>query len=391
MKTKSWIIFLGDLAIAYNREVLRGVSHTLESQPELQRYAAFHAEVGELRRLDTRDVAGVLISGLSHPNDTLRRLARCRFPMVDVAGERHRPWLPYCVRADDEAVGHLAADHLLARGFRRFGFLGHAGHIGIALRQKGFTERIGGNGYSVKCFEGSAERIGRRWWPPGMFRWIRTVEKPAAVFCCNDLRASALLMACQQASIGVPEEIALLGVDDDDVYRLLRNPHLSSIQLQTHLIAEKGLAMLLSLSRGEAPPRKCVTVPPGSVIVRASSSMMAVEDVLVRKALTLIHARLSDRVSIKRVAADMGISRPTLEKHFFRALGRSPAAEIRRLQVERATTLLATTDLSMPDVARRSGYSSAQQFSVSFKRCTGAAPTDYRRLHSPRQRRDLGA
>ncbi len=389
MKKKDWIIFIGDLAIGYSRGVLRGMAQAIESQPKLQRYAVYHVDVNELPQLDADDVAGALIGGLSDRPHIVKRLAQWNVPMVDVAGDQTLPWLPWCVRVDDDAIGKAAAAHLLNRGFRNFGYLGHDRHLAMARRQESFVAAVEAADYRVRCFKGSTDRVGRRWWPPGMYKWIQRVEKPAAVFCCNDLRASSLLVALRRTGLRVPEDIAVLGVDDDDMFATLQHPFLSTVPIPTDVIAAKAMEMVVELARGKTPLQKLVLVPPQPVITRTSTDIMAVDDELVREALAYIKTHFSEGVSIKRMVAELAVSRPTLEKRFGAALGRSPASEIRRLQLEQTKSLLATTELPMPRVAMRVGFSSAQQLSVSFKRFVGMAPMEYRKAYSLRRQRDL--
>ncbi len=388
MKKKDWIVFIGDLSISYSRGILRGIAQAIESQPSLQRYAVYHVDVRELSQLETSDVAGALIGGLSDRPEIIDTLAKWNIPKVDVGGDQAVPWLNWCVRVDDHAIGQAAAAYLLERGFRRFAFVGHERHLAMARREQSFISALGASNQSVECFHGSTERVGRRWWPPGMYKWIKRVEKPAAVFCCNDLRASALLVACRRAGIRVPEDIAVLGVDDDDVFATLQGRPISTVPVPTQTIAAHAMDMLVTLIEGKKPARKLVQVAPQPIITRASTDVMAVSDELVRDGLAYIRANFERGVNIKRMVNDLAVSRPTLDKRFLEALGRTPAGEVRRLQLEKTKSLLSTTELSMPKVAMRGGFSSAQQLSVSFRRMVGMTPMQYRKAYSVRRQHE---
>jgi LacI family transcriptional regulator len=389
MRRKDWIIFVGDLSISYSRGILRGMAQFIESRPSLQRYAAYHVDIRELPRLETRDIAGALIGGLSDRPSIAGKLAKWRIPKVDVAGDQHLPWLPWCVRVDDNAIGQAAAAYLIERGFHRLAYLGHDRHLAMARRQQSFTAALEAAGRTVECFQGSTERVGRRWWPPGMLAWIKQVEKPAAVFCCNDFRASALLVACRRAGIRVPEDIAVLGVDDDDLFAQLQGRAISTVPVPTFTIAARAMDMLATLIHGLKPPRKLVQVPPQPIITRASTDVMAVTDELVRDGLAYLREHFARGVSIKQMVVDLAVSRPTLDKRFMAALGRTPAGEVRRLQLEKTKALLVATELPMPRVALQGGFSSAQQMSVSFRRFVGTTPTQYRNAYSVRRQRGL--
>lgn len=391
MKKKDWLIFIGDLSIGYSRGILRGMANAIESQPLMQRYAAYHVNIQELSKLDTNDVGGALIGGLSDHTAAIKYLKRWDIPMVDVAADQALPWLPWCVRGDDDAIGRAAAAYFMERGFRNFGYVGHARHLAMARREQSFVAALKANRHSVRCFHGSSERVRRRWWPHGMYKWIKDAEKPVAIFCCNDLRASALLVDCHRAGIRVPEDVAILGVDDDDLFATLKGRTISTVPIPTDIVAERALTMLISLIEGRTPPQKLVLVPPQPVITRTSTDVMAVKDELVRDSLVYIREHFAQGVSIKRMVDELAVSRPTLEKRFMAALGRSVASEVRRMQLEKTKLLLLNSELPMPQVAMRGGFSSAQQMSVSFKRFVGMAPTEYRRVYSKERSRGMGA
>ncbi len=379
MKKKSWILFVGNLAISYNRAILRGISHTLDRDPALEHYAVCHVEAQDINDMPFVDVVGMLISGVDVNESYFMELAAAGVPMVGVAGDRHRTWLRYHAGADDVATGRLAAEHLISRGFTRFAYLGAKGHLAMAQRQEGFIAQLAELQLKAVCFETPLRSASWLSWPRGMQAWAQRVAKPAAVFCCNDQRANSLLIACARAGIRVPEDIAVVGVDDDDIYATIRRPHLSSIQLQIQAIADKSVEMLVKLMRHESPPTKRVMVGPGPLVVRGSSNIIAADDPLVRSALTLIHQRIARGISVKTLTATLNISRPTLEARFQAALRRSPAAEIRRQQLEKAKTLLRTTRLPMSEVAEQAGYTSGKHLSIAFRRAMGTTPTAYRR------------
>ncbi|MGC8553754.1 MAG: substrate-binding domain-containing protein [Phycisphaerae bacterium] len=379
MKKKSWILFVGNLAISYNRAILRGISHALDRDPALENYAVCHVEAQDIKDIASTDVAGMLISGVDANEHYFTQLAAAGMPMVGVAGDQHRTWLNYHSGADDIATGRLAAEHLISRGFTRFAYLGAKGHLAMAQRQEGFIAALAEAQLKPVCFETPLRSASWLSWPRGMEAWAQKVAKPAAVFCCNDQRANSLLIACARAGIRVPEDIAVVGVDDDDIYATLRRPHLSSVQLRIQAIADKSVEMLLQLMRHESPPEKMIMVGPGPLVARGYSNIVAADDPLMRSALTLVHQRLARGISVKTLTAALNISRPTLEARFQAALRRSPAAEIRRQQLEKAKVLLTTTRLPMPEVAEQAGYTSGKHLSIAFRRDMGTTPTAYRR------------
>ncbi len=382
MPKRNVITFVGDLSVFYDREILRATARRLESDPGLRQYSLCHLQPWDTDYIDIDASAGVLLGWLPDEPRQVRKLALRGVPVVNLCGATAIPWIKYGVRADDEAVGRAAAEYFLRRGFRCLALLDHGGHLGMARRRVGFTAAVAEANLIVRQFPDTLERGTRRFWPTGMLQWLRAQKQPVAVFCGNDIRAYTLTMALKQAGLRIPEDVSVLGVDDDDVYSLLQQPWLSSVRLQTNLIAENGVAMLVELMAGRKPVQSEVLVPPGEIITRASSDLLAAQDELVRAALREMLANLEHGISIKAILNKLKVSRPTLEKHFAAALGRSPAMEAHRMRLDRAKTLLATTNLPMAQVAFKSGYSSPQQLSVSFAHNVGMPPRDYRSRHN---------
>jgi len=385
MATRSLITFVGDLSVYYDRAVLLAVVRRLESDPGLKHYALCHLQPWDAEQIDSTSSAGVLMGSLPREPKPLRSLVADGLPVVDFSGSMALPWIKYCVRADDEAVGRLAANHFLARGFRCLALLDHGGHLGMTRRRTGFNAAVTEAKLILRQFPDTLERSPWRFWPTGMLRWLQSQKQPIGVFCGNDIRAYTLIIACRQAGLKVPEDVAVLGVDDDDVYSRLPQPRLSSVRLQTRLIADHAVSMLAELMAGRKPAQAEVLVPPGEVITRASSDLLATQDELVRRALQEMLANLEPGIKIKSIVNKLGVSRPTLEKRFAAALGRTPAMEARRLQVERAKVLLATTNLPISQVAFKSGYSSPQQLSSAFTRDVHMTPRQYRSRHNLRE------
>lgn len=382
MPKRNLITFVGDLSVFYDRQVLRATARRLESDPGLRHYSLCHLQPWDTDQIDIDASAGALLGWLPDEPKRIRKLVARGVPVVEISGAATIPWIKYSVRTDDEAVGRVAAKHFLMRGFRRFALLDHGGHLGMARRRVGFMAAVTEANFIVRHFPDTLERSAGRFWPAGMLQWLRTQKQPVAVFCGNDIRDYTLIMACKQADVRVPEDVAVLGVDDDDVYSTLQQPWLSSVRLHTHLIADSGVAMLADLMADRQPARSEVLVPPGEIITRASSDLLAAQDELVRAALQEMLANIEHGISIKAILNKLRVSRPTLEKHFAAALGRSPAMEAHRMRLDRAKTLLATTNLPMAQVAFKTGYSSPQQLSASFARSVGMPPRSYRSQHN---------
>jgi LacI family transcriptional regulator len=185
-------------------------------------------------------------------------------------------------------------------------------------------------------------------------------------------------MACAEAGRAVPDQVAVLGVDNDEVICELSSPSLSSIEPDTHRLGYAAAALLDRLMAGARPPKQPVLIAPKGIQVRQSSDVLAMEDPDVAAAVRIIRDGACTGISVGDVVRQLAISRPTLDRRFVRLLGHSPKAEIERVRFERATSLLAETPYKMERIAGLLGFGTAPQFAIAFKRYTGLTPSQYR-------------
>jgi LacI family transcriptional regulator len=303
------------------------------------------------------------------------------------------PDLPFPrVGIDDHAVGAAAAAHFLERGFRHFAFVGHTDHAYSTRRERGFAESLRMAGHSPACFReaGRFDPRGRVWaLDPRLSRWVRALPKPVGLFACNDVWGCQLSEACRQSEVAVPEEVAILGVDNDDLLCELARPSLSSVAVPGEAIGFEAAALLdrmLSRGPGEARPgtrKPPLLLPPRQVVTRRSSDILAVDDPYVAEALGVIRRRAGRAMSVDDVVDLVPLSRRSLERRFRSCLGRGVWEEIRRVQLERAKELLAGTELPMSAVAAAAGFSESKQLSVVFRQETRMTPTAFRRQTRP--------
>ena len=208
--------------------------------------------------------------------------------------------------------------------------------------------------------------------------WLRSLPKPVAVFACYDFRGQQVLDACRRAGFAVPDEVAVLGVDNDELLCALSPPPLSSVILNPRRSGWLAAEALDLMMRGQRVP--AVThVPPLGVATRQSTDTTAVDDVQVANAVRFIRERACSGIDVSDVLRACPMSRRALEQRMKAILGRTPHAEILRVQIARARQLLAATSLSLPEVAEKCGFRHAEYLSVAFKRETGVAPSEYRR------------
>ena len=285
------------------------------------------------------------------------------------------------VTVDNAAIGELAARYFLNRGHRRFAFLGLSCRDYSIRRLDGFARTVRKAGFECLHHQDSTDRSEQRAirsfiaHDQGLRDWVRGLPRPIAVLAANDFLGMQLAEAARLTQVRVPEDLAIVGVDNDD----LSTPPLSSVELPGHRIGYDAAAMLDDLLCGRTPQRRKKELPPVRVVTRRSSDALAIEDQEVAACVRFIRTHCHKPISVDQVVQAGTISRRSLERRFRQALGRSPLEEIRRMQVENAQSLLAATDLPMPAVASRCGMVSAERLSVMFRQETGQTPTAYRR------------
>lgn len=211
-----------------------------------------------------------------------------------------------------------------------------------------------------------------------VLRWVRGLPRPVGVFAANDAWGVQLIEVCRQANLRVPDDVALVGVDNDDLLCEMARPSLSSVAVPAEQVGFEAAALLDKLLAGETPAAGSALFPPVRVVARQSSDLLALDDAEVAAAVRLIR-RAGKPIQVADILREVAISRRALERRFAAVLGRGLGEEIRRVRVERARELLAGTELPMAAVAARAGYSGVTRLCVAFRKGTGYAPADYRR------------
>jgi LacI family transcriptional regulator len=378
-------------SMEYCRGVLRGIKHYAEAK---QHWIFTPIDPGlpelapTLRAVQPAGVTALVVS------DALAEaLTQLRRPLVNVSAYPPRGPIPR-VGVDNVLVGRLAAAYLLDQGFRQFGFVGHPNHTFSLQRQTGFCQVIEPTGHPLALYyEHDSlpfDPLGRLWaLDKDLRRWLQALPKPAGVFACNDIWGLQLSEACRQAGVQVPEDVAMLGVDNDDLLCELARPSLSSVAIPSEQVGYEAAALLDRLLARARAPTQPLLFPPVGVVTRRSSDVLAIGDPDVAAAVRFIreHAHLPLRV--EDVVRAVPVSRRSLERRFRAVLHRGLWQEIRRVHLERAKDLLAASALPIHAVAERAGFSDAKQLSVVFRQETGLTPTAYRRQFRAREGANL--
>lgn len=380
MTHRPCVALMIETAGAYGRHLLQGIARYLR----MHRSWSLFLERREIdsappKWLESWRGQGVL-SRWSNPS-VVSLLVETGAAIVDLSGRRDTFGVPR-VRCDDQVIGRLAAEHLLACGLRSFGFSGFSGELWSSRRRDGFLAALARAGLrcrihespwyglSAQPFEEDQEQIET---------WLKSLPKRVGVMACNDMRGRQVLDSCKSAGLRAPEDVAVIGVDDDELLCELSDPPLSSVIPNTERIGYEAAALLDSLMQGGRADLRERIIPPLGVATRSSTDVIAVEDPAFAFAMRFIHEHACHGITVEDVLQSIPLSRMSLERRFRKYLGRSPHAEIRAVQLGRARQLLAETDHSIHHIARLVGFEHSEYFNVVFKRATGQSPGQFRR------------
>jgi LacI family transcriptional regulator len=320
-------------------------------------------------------------------NRRIARSLRCRrLPVVDLRGRLPDLDMP-AILTDDDAGARIAAAHLLERGFRQFAYCGFVGTPYSDERSRVFNQVIEQAGFRCFTYESPTHLRGRHpekteieggLGEEHVTRWLRKLPRPIGLMACNDARGQQMLNACRDLGIHVPEEMAVVGVDNDDVICDLCDPPLSSVSPNTAKIGYEAAALLDRMMRGEAAPQRPIYIEPVGIVTRRSTDVLAIENADVTAALLFIRDHACDGISVSDVVTHVSLSCSALERQLRKILGRTPKAEIVRVQLDRVKQLLAETVYPLKKIALEAGFKHPEYMCAVFKSKFGQTPGQYR-------------
>lgn len=332
-------------------------------------------------RTSGRPIDGVIADG--NAPHIAERVAELGAPSVMMSGAERLNGAGWVV-VDNAAVGRTAAEYLAGLGFERFGFCGVRGRWTSPVRGDAFARRVRERVPDAELHEVLERETRVHDWDAEsatLLRWVREVPKPIAVFANHDDRARQLAIACQEAGIHVPERLAILGVNNDELTCEMAHPPLSSVDHNARGMGAEAAAMLDRMLRTGRVPADPVVIKPIGVVSRRSTDILAIDDPVLARAVRLIRERATDGHGVAEVLRELPIGRRTLEVGFKDVLGRTPHQEVLRVRLERARYLLRESSLDLPAITARCGFKYPSQLSAVFKKHEGESPTAYRARH----------
>jgi LacI family transcriptional regulator len=306
-----------------------------------------------------------------------------KIPMVNISGTLKKSPIPR-VSLDNNLVGKLAAEHLMERGFREFAFFGLRNVAYSAAREGAFNSRLDAAGYvsSSLLMPPTYRGIGVHWREQQrrLMKWLAALSTPIGLFAVTDYRARQVLDACRQIGLRVPQQVAVIGVDNEEVICVHVEPQLSSVARNNQQEGYHAAAMLDRLIRGKAIDSHEEKIPPLGVVCRQSSETVAFKDPRLCEAIEYLNQHIEDPIGVQQLASHVGVSRRWMEYAFRDALGESPYQYIRNRRLKLAQHLLEEEpSIKIYQIAQRTGFTSAKQLSMAFGQEFGRSPREYQR------------
>jgi len=379
------VALIYDAKLPYDLKVISGVALYMQRSTEFVTFTEEDALKNQrLPALRSWRGDGI-IADFDDPN-VATAVLRSKLPTVGFGGGfgwyPQNAGIPYFF-SDQRKIGEMAADHLMERGFQNFGycdFARSATNVWGVERGGSFAARLAQHGFSCSLFHPPYKTV-RNWTSvlASIGNWLQSLPKPVGVMGANDRRAYHVLEACREHKIRVPEEVAVIGVDNDEMLCQLSNPALSSIEQGAKQIGYQAAALLDRMMRGARPRRRHYVIAPIAIVTRRSTDVLAIEDPLILEAMAFIRSNSQHGINVTDVVKAVGVSRSTLESRFKASVGETIHAVIRRIQLDRARRLISETNLAMKEIAAHTGFKSIQHMTSLFGKAFGQTPGRYRK------------
>ncbi len=392
------VILLVDSGRAFGRSMISGITKYIQVYgpwvffPEISYYRMIHSKSGssaysaqgkwELHRLlRSGKIHGILAD--IPDSMTARKLIPKGFPAVLIPGCELIHDYP-SLTCQAEQAGTLAAEYFLDLGFRHFGFCGYQRSVWSRMRLESFRRRLDEAGHlvHVHC---QAKSPGKRFWEQELdeiLSWLQSIPKPLALWAFNDDFASIVVEACRMLDLTVPDEVAVLGADNDEMICDLCNPPLSSIALNHEQVGYQMAELLHQQIKGHPLKQTTIDLRATHVVSRQSTSIQATQDPEVARALRFIREHSSRPLQVDDVLRVVTISRRSLYNRFRQVVGRSIHAEIRKSRIDLIAKALVTTDDRITQIAAKFGFDNPNHFARYFHSVKKVTPQQFRKIYS---------
>jgi len=380
------IILLTDFGEEYSKNLLRGIT----------RYSKDHGPWTFCKMptyfRETIGIDGILqwakeweadgIIGQFYNDEEVKKFTQANIPVIAQDFKERFTDIPN-ITGDYRATGRLGAEYFLKKGFKNFAFYGFGNIVWSRERAEGFGERIEEAGYEVHYHELQESSTTDLWYykPSALSEWLKSLPKPIALLTCDDNQGHHITEAARHAGIRIPDEVSVLGVDNDEMICDLSDPPLSSIELDVEKSGYEAARLMEQMIESKTCSGPDVIVKATQVVTRHSTDIFASKDKYIVSALKYIHGNLDKNLKVDQVLKEVPLSRRSLEKRFMLTTGYPVYEYIYNQRIERFTQLLLETDMTIFEIALDLGLSDSKNIARQFKQIKGLTPMEYRKKH----------
>ncbi len=288
------------------------------------------------------------------------------------------------ILTNNEMIGEMAANYFMERCYHNFAFCGFSDFFWSQKRCKSFVEELKKHNKEVYVYSSDKSRSHHYWEDEKnlLIEWLNSLPKPVALLTCNDDRGQDILDACRQANIRVPEDVSVLGVDNDELVCNMTHPQLSSIAINTVKAGFEAARHLEWMINNKSNNPKKIFANPIHIITRHSTDIVMVQDSDVSDALRFIQNHVREQIQVVDVAEHLAVTREGMNKKFRKYLGRSVHDEIIRVKINYIIRMLMNTNMTISEIAYSVGYTELKHLSRVFRKITGMSPSQYRKQYS---------
>lgn len=380
MPSTKHIAILVETSLNSGRQIVRGVSRFARERNDWSIYY-YSGPLGAMapEALDGWSGDGI-IARIATQN--IYQSVRSRnVPVIDVIGNIPHSEFPV-VKCDEQSVSGLVGEHFRERGYRNIAFFGLNQENWSLIRRKTLSEFCQNNiGSKLSYLEVSHQQRESKVWAAyisNISEWLESLPKPVGIMVASDQFGPDILAACRLSGISVPDQISLVGVDNDLPFCEICQPQLSSVEPNHEQVGYEAARTLNSILQKKTVPEQVLEIQPRLLHVRQSSDATALDDITLVKALRFIRANACDPISVDEIARASGVSRSVLQRRFRTSLNETILEAILTVRTNRAKEMLATTSLPLPDVAERCGFRHQEYLGYVFKKRIGCTPGQYR-------------
>jgi len=314
-----------------------------------------------------------------------KELLKLKIPTILAIHDSKYPTDLPVIKTDSYAIAKMASEHLLERGLKNFAFCGFDNYDWSKERKLYFTRFISEAGYKTHIYL-SPKKIKKNDWQNEMqpvTKWVESLPKPVGLFACNDDRGQHILEVCKLINIKVPEDVAVISVDNDPMICDIGDPPLTSIALNVESAGYEAAKLLDQLINKKKVVRKQIMVTPSHIVQRQSTEILAVNDDEVAMAIRYIKNNAKNKILVKNVVETTNLSRRTLERRFRKTIHRSIYNEIQQVRIELISKLLIETNLPVSQITSLFNFTDVEHISRYFKKGKGIGLREFRKINQP--------